>query len=378
VYVAVVAERAGWPGKISVMTIRKVERHGETRLVVDITWKKKDGTQGRYRHDAQVQTMAAARAEERRIFANIAQYGEANEPKAKTSTEETTPARPTSISFEDAVELFGKGKAITSLKPSTRKGYDEIIETRLLSRFGERPICSLGFEDASTLDAELVKEGLSASRRRNVLIVLRSVLGAAHDAGKLSELPKLPKLPTVGRQVLRTLTRHQVKQILAASSPVWRLAFALAAYAGLRAGEVRALRWEDVDLVAKVLVVRLSHSKGETSTPKSGHEREIPLAAPLLVLLEGGGKGLVALTGDGEQWGEFGLLQAFQRAQEKAGVSGFRFHDLRHYFVTQLFRGGAPAPAVQALAGHADLSTTQRYAHVDRADLRAAIGGLPK
>lgn len=34
------------------MTIRKVERRGETRLVVDITWKKKDGTQGRYRHDA--------------------------------------------------------------------------------------------------------------------------------------------------------------------------------------------------------------------------------------------------------------------------------------------------------------------------------------
>jgi integrase len=211
-----------------------------------------------------------------------------------------------------------------------------------------------------------------------VLIVFRSVLSAAHEAGKLADMPKLPKLPMVGRQVLRTLTRAQVEKILEVSPPAWRLAFALAAYAGLRAGEVRALRWEDVDLVARLLVVRLSRSEGVTSTPKSGHEREIPIAEPLWALLQGGGKGLVAVNGDGEPWGELGLLQAFQRAQEKAGVSGFRFHDLRHFFVTQLFRGGSPAPAVQALAGHADLATTQRYAHVDRADLREAIGRLKK
>ncbi len=85
--------------------------------------------------------------------------------------------------------------------------------------------------------------------------------------------------------------------------------------------------------------------KGVTSTPKSGHEREIPLADPLYAPLQGREKG------------ELGPLQAFQRAQERAGGSGFRFHDLRHFFVTQLFRGGSPAPAVQALAGHADLAT---------------------
>ena len=357
--------------------IRTVVRRGETRLVVDITWRKKDGTQGRYRRDAEVQTMAAARAEERRILANIAQHGEAFEPKPEVPKEETKPAAATSsLRFKDAVQFFRAGKAITNLKPSTRKGYEEILDTRLLPRFGERPLGSLGFEDASALDAALVQEGLSASRRRNVLIVLRSVLGAACDAGRLVAMPKLPKLPVVGRQVLRALTREQVETILALSSPAWRLAFALAAYAGLRAGEVRALRWEDVDLVARLLVVRRSHSKGVTSTPKSGHEREIPLAAPLLELLRSGGTGLVARTSEGKPWGEFGLLQAFHRAQEKAGLSGFRFHDLRHFFVTQLFRGGSPAPAVQALAGHADLGTTQKYAHVDRVDLHAAIGRL--
>jgi integrase len=40
------------------------------------------------------------------------------------------------------------------------------------------------------------------------------------------------------------------------------------------------------------------------------------------------------------------LLKAFQRAQKKAGLSGWRFHDLRHFFVAELFRRGGSAPAV--------------------------------
>jgi site-specific recombinase XerD len=75
-----------------------------------------------------------------------------------------------------------------------------------------------------------------------------------------------------------------------------------------------------------------------------------------------------------EPWGEYGLRQAFDRVAARAGLdTRWRFHDLRHYFVTNLFRTGAPAPTVQMLAGHAELSTTQRYAHTTRADLRAAM-----
>jgi hypothetical protein len=59
-------------------------------------------------------------------------------------------------------------------------------------------------------------------------------------------------------------------------------------------------------------------------------------------------------------------------------LAGFRFHDLRHVFVAELFRGGASALAVQALAGHADLTTTQRYAHMVKSDLQAAIATLER
>ena len=130
-----------------------------------------------------------------------------------------------------------------------------------------------------------------------------------------------------------------------------------------------------------MLVVRFSHTKGETTTPKSGHEREIPLAPRLAALLREARpehrRGLVSTATNGQPWGEYGLNQALKRALGRAGIEGsWRFHDLRHFFVTQLFRRGGSAPAVQALAGHLHLTTTQIYAHVAQADLRNTIGLL--
>lgn len=86
--------------------------------------------------------------------------------------------------------------------------------------------------------------------------------------------------------------------------------------------------------------------------------------------------GPVAPSSRGEIWSEFGLRSASRDAASKAAISGRSFHSLRHFFVTELFRQGASAPTVQALAGHCHLSVTQRYAHTNEADLKAAIAKL--
>jgi integrase len=183
----------------------------------------------------------------------------------------------------------------------------------------------------------------------------------------------------VGRKVSNPIHRGELDAILAIASPTARLAFALGAFAGLRRSEVLGLRWSDVDLKGNTITVRRAITRGEETTPKSGDHRVIPIAEPLRLLLESAATtkkspwASVALTKHGKTWGEFGLSQAFKRAQRRAGHSGWTFHDLRHFFASELFRKGVPAPVVKMLLGHADLATTQRYADMVANDLQAAI-----
>lgn len=348
------------------MTVRTVTRRGSPRLVIDLQFRSKDGTLARYRRDAQVQTMAAARAEEKRLQANIARHGSIHEPKVEPEVR---------LLFADAVSIYLKTKA-KALKGRTVLGYESILDSRLIPRFGSTPIHTIGYAEVIELDAELIADGLTESSRRNVFIVLRSVLSHMVRIKKLPSMPALPKLPKPGKKILRTLTTDQINKIMSLSSPTAKVAFGLAIYAGLRAGEVRALRWSDVDRKAGIIVVRLSTCKGITGAPKSGHERPIPIARPLgdlLARLPGEGDALVAVTKQGRPWGEAGLRNAFVRVCKRAKIGHWRFHDLRHYFVSHLFMSGAPATTIQALAGHGSLLVTQRYAHHQQSDLKAAV-----
>lgn len=360
------------------MTVRKEKRGDRHVWVLDILYRK-DGKRRRYRRDAQVQTGAAARAEERRLLAELADTGVI---QTTVSPVESAPVAPQNATFDDAVKRFFDLKAQSSLKPSSRVSYREVTDRVLVPSFGGKSLESIAFTEVSSLDADLSLDGLGASSRRNVHVVLRSILRFAVESGLLGVFPKLPKLPKVGRKVLRVLTRAQVDRLLAVASPTARLAFALSALAGLRAGEVRGLSWRDVDLPGRALTVRLALSHGQLAPPKSGHERTVPLTKRLVTLLRDAkptgapAQGRVAVTAHGKAWGTWGLGLAFERAQTRAGIEGFRFHDLRHFFVTQLFRDGAPAPAVQMLAGHHSLEVTQRYAHMVSTDLRVAIDRL--
>ncbi|HEU4537842.1 MAG TPA: site-specific integrase [Polyangiaceae bacterium] len=85
---------------------------------------------------------------------------------------------------------------------------------------------------------------------------------------------------------------------------------------------------------------------------------------------------LVSLSSRGKAWGESSLIHALHGALGRAGLPKARVHDLRHFFVTQCFRAGGDAPTVQALAWHAHLSVTQRYAHTSADAKRRVVGRL--
>jgi len=340
--------------------------------------------------------MAAARAEDRRRLAALALTGwpdvdpedqaleaaprtERNAPEAAPSTRQAVGR--TFPTFSEVAKDYFESYALTHLKPSTRRGYSILVESFLKPRIGPTPIDEIDGQTVSKLDRELVERKYRASSRLQVQAVLRSILRRyATEAGLLDEAPAFPRLPKVGRKIVSTLTEEELRRVLDAACRAHRLAFLLAAHAGLRAGEVRGLLWRDVDLAADHLIVRESVSYGERTPPKSGHERIVPLTKELRSALEEcsskASRSAVSLCDRGKPWSQHGLRQAFGRVCKRAGLEGWRFHDLRHYFVTALFRVGVAAPTVQSLAGHAHLTTTQRYAHVARVDLAAAIQRL--
>jgi integrase len=362
------------------VTIRKEDRGDKPRWVIDIPYRTADGRRARYRRDAQVQTKTAAEAEHRRLLAELARAGTLE--GAEAAAAESKAAEPRAYAFADAVKYYRGTHMQTRLKPSTRSGYNRWLDSLLLPRFGEQRLVDVDGKALAELDAELATDELKPSTRANIHCVFRSVLRCAVDAGFLPELPRFPPLPKVGRQIVRPMRTEHVEQLLAASSPSARLALSLMAFAGLRPSEVRGLRRCDVDLKSGVLTVRRGLIVGEETTPKSHHHRAVPLAAPLQAILESLAKrkqspgAEVALTAGGKPWGDFGLHQAFGRAQKRAGLSGWSPKSLRHHFVTELFGRGASAPVIQKLVGHSDLATTQRYADVDADDLRGAIALL--
>ena len=99
-----------------------------------------------------------------------------------------------------------------------------------------------------------------------------------------------------------------------------RPAIALAAYAGLRAGEVRGLRWKDVNVASGALFIRQALTHGQPVAPKSGHERFVPISGALKPHLEVAKarphqpSDPVAPSQKGPPWTDAGLRSAFRRA----------------------------------------------------------------
>lgn len=148
-------------------------------------------------------------------------------------------------------------------------------------------------------------------------------------------------------------------------APVWRLL----ANTGLRRAEALQLRWADVGENA----LRVLSSEG--SRTKSGRWRQVPLSAGALAALEQ----LRAVTGRTShvlpRMHEGSLSRAFSAALQRAGLDG-SLHCLRHTFCSHLVTQGVPLRTVQVLAGHANITTTERYAHAAPDYLQASVAGL--
>jgi integrase len=146
--------------------------------------------------------------------------------------------------------------------------------------------------------------------------------------------------------------------------------FAVAGFTGLRMGELRALRWANVDFSRRLVHVHGSYVNGAEGLPKSGKVRSVPLVDHAMQALEGlrereffvGSDDLVFISPTGSRMDDSKARKEMAKAAKAAGLKPLNFHCLRHSFGTmavQVF----PVTDVMAMMGHADLTTTMQYVH---------------
>lgn len=146
----------------------------------------------------------------------------------------------------------------------------------------------------------------------------------------------------------------------------------VAAYTGLRRGELVALRWRDVELARRKIVVRRSISANEEATStKSRRAREVPIpdqaAAPLTRLSDRQEfttpDDFVFVNRFGRRIDGSALRRRVERARDVVGLRKLRFHDLRHTYGSLLVAGGVDLASVKSAMGHSRITTTERYLH---------------
>jgi integrase len=192
-----------------------------------------------------------------------------------------------------------------------------------------------------------------------------------------------------------TLTIDEVKAIIAHDSltPWDRSAVLLGCLCGLRLGEVRGLRWEDVDLAGKALIVAQAIPADEDTprAPKWGSSGKVPIPDALLLELRkivkaSGTTGYVLSIDQGKPAGTRRIVGSFNRVMDAVGVKldarrerRISFHSLRHTYVSLGQLAGLPDFVMQKLARHKSASMTQHYTHatvVDFAEAQKKLSGL--
>jgi integrase len=262
-------------------------------------------------------------------------------------------------------------------KPTEVRSKQIIYRIHLNDRMGSKRLDEIDVGEIARFRAELVQRGdLSEKRINNILAVLSKPLHYAADCQVIARVPKVG-LFKVERPEIVAWDFAQYARILAAAkaeSPEWYAGTCLAGEAGLRVGEVKALRWrEDVDMVARTITVNQQTRSKQTTTPKGRTRRTIPMTTTLhtaLKRLETIREGFVVRNLDGSQKTDGEADAAIRRICRRAGLPVHGFHRLRHSFGTHAALFGVNPWRLQAWMGHKRIDETMLYVHVAEAHHR--------
>lgn len=238
------------------------------------------------------------------------------------------------------------------------------LEVHLIPSFGGKYLHELRPEMIENYKATRLTEARPATVNRE-LACLRNMLNKAVQWGYLTISPmkgiRLLKEPP---ERVRFLAIDEVNILLERSSDHLMPIILCALHTGMRKGEILNLKWSNIDLHNRMIVLEKT---------KNNRRRMIPLHGRLYsVLKELPRKGdYVFCSNKGEKFVD--IKNGFKGACRRAGIKDFRFHDLRHTFASHLVMSGCNIRTVQQLLGHTTIKTTMKYSHLSKEHLEEAI-----
>ena len=288
------------------------------------------------------------------------------------------------------------------LKPSSVAKYRNLVQRHILPLLGKLRICDLdrntvtGFVRA--LSCGQTGSGVQLTRKtvRDVLMILEK---SVRFAGKLSFSVEKNELSgkTGGGKRITVLSEREQKQLeeqLLTDTDEKKLGLLLCLYAGLRIGEICAMRWECIDLCEKTLSVNVTMQRLQIagaasgqrtgvieSSPKSEDSRRtVPIADFLIEQLLKRKPRLQSaylLTGSEQYIEPRSYENYYKRVLSAAGIPICNFHTLRHTFATRCIESGADAKTVSVLLGHSTVRMTlDRYVHPTMNAKQASINRM--
>ncbi len=302
---------------------------------------------------------------------------------------------PSNITIAETCDAWERGVREGSIrnrsgdpyKPSVARGYSQSIRLYIKPELGTRKLSSLSRVDVQDFAVRLLATGLDPSTVKNILKPLRVIYRRALARSEVAINPTSAlELPACRGRRQRIADPTEAAALIEALPPADRALWALALYAGLRRGELWALRWEDIDFEAGIIHVRRSWDPkaGEIEPKSIAGTRKVPIASVLRrILVEhklrqgGDGAMRIVLDSDGKLKHSTTLTERAHKTWKAAGLNPIGLHECRHTFASLMIAAGVNAKALSTYIGHASISITMdRYGHLMPGNEVEAAGRL--
>ena len=248
---------------------------------------------------------------------------------------------------------------------------DKYFSKRIIQCFGDKYLNDVRPRHISKFITDRRNDGVSDVTINHELRLLRHSYNLAIRNWELiDETPFAKiKIPSGDVKRVRYLSPDEEKKLMSALPQWLKPIVTLARETGLRLSNIVYLKWSEVNIFSKMIILEKT---------KNGEPHSVPMTENVLNILKtlymdkendyvfGYGK-------DGKPFRHWWISKSFRDTCRSVGVENFRFHDLRHDFCSKLVQRGADLYSVAGLAGHKDIKTTQRYAHLSPEKLRSTI-----